>query len=743
MDITNLPQKKLSNSIYLAMGGCLLLWFSLFVSMHYIEQGAEKISDLAAKLEFVVHFFILFILAKVYRGAIKEEARVIAWLFGINFWLFVVDFCFYLAAYANNSLLLKMSLVNFLLYYAPCVIYGVLLIVFLSNILLKDVLKRQGFIKIVLALIIVNIIILYLFFSSIEYAFDVTSFQTISQILHLCILLVLFDFSILGLIYANNIGMVLLLTGTIILTAGNFFLTYSYLSQTTGLFAYGELLWFLGLLFIMFFVLSIMNDTSLFISTWFRKSNMIKSKLVFWSFSVYISIFLLFVSIAHAFAIVDKQIFLWLPLFFMGYSVVVVVLSIYMGSFFEAPFKKITNNIDTLKAENNKTKFDNDFSIVEFIDLQKYIVDTMEVREEKNRIKKQLIEVAEQTAHDIRSPLAALTMTLDVVSDVLPEKIRLMMRDSVNRIRDITNNLMDSTKPASCMEENALFKSVSEERSTYLLSSLIETLITEKRMQFRSKIGIGIEAALGTDSYGIFAKVNLAEFKRVLSNLINNAAEALKSSGSVEVSLLREDNKAVILVADNGTGIPPGILIKLGQRGETYDKTGGTGLGLYHARTTLESWGGDLQINSTVGIGTTLRLEIPLEKVPTWFVEELRLQSRQKIVALDDDASIHQIWQSRLGDIDVELISLSTPEQLKQWVADHSNIIDGTLFLMDYELLGFSETGLQLIQDLKLQKSAVLVTSRFEEPKIVKSCESVGVRLIPKGMAPFVPINVL
>ena len=493
---------------------------------------------------------------------------------------------------------------------------------------------------------------------------------------------------------------------------------------------------------VLFFVLIIKNNASLFISTWFRKSNRIKSKLVFWSFSISISSFLLFVSIARVFSIVDKQIFLWLPLFFMGYSVVVVVLSIYMGNFFEAPFRKITSNIDALKAEKNQKKLDldSDFSIAEFIDLQKYIVDTVEVREEKDRIKKQLGEIAQQTAHDIRSPLAALTMTLDMVSDTLPEKIRLMMRNSISRIRDITNNLTDNTKLTSLSTH---FNRPSEERPVYLLSSLIETLISEKRMRFRSKIGVGIEAALGADSYGIFAKVNLAEFKRVLSNLINNAAEALKDSGNVVVSLLREDNNAVILVADNGTGIAPDILKKLGQLGETYDKTGGSGLGLYHARTTLESWGGSFQINSTVGIGTTLCLKIPLEKVPTWFVEELRLTARQIVVALDDDTSIHQIWQSRLGGMCVELVSLSTPEQLKQWVVEHLTSLDHTLFLMDYELLGFRETGFQLIQELKLQKSSILVTSRFEDLKIVTSCESEGIRLIPKGMAPFVPINML
>ena len=116
-------QDAISNSVYVVIGSCLVLWFSLFVSICYLDQDAEKISALAAKLEFVVHFSILFFLAKMYRNAITEEAKVIAWFLGINFWLFVVDFCFYLAAYVNNSLLLKMSLVNFLLYYAPCVVF--------------------------------------------------------------------------------------------------------------------------------------------------------------------------------------------------------------------------------------------------------------------------------------------------------------------------------------------------------------------------------------------------------------------------------------------------------------------------------------------------------------------------------------------------------------------------------------------------------------------------------------------
>ena len=67
-----------------------------------------------------------------------------------------------------------------------------------------------------------------------------------------------------------------------------------------------------------------------------------------------------------------------------------------------------------------------------------------------------------------------------------------------------------------------------------------------------------------------------------------------------------------IQVSDNGKGIPPEILPKLMQRGSTHGKRGGSGLGLYHAKTTLQSWDGDLKIESKSG--TTVSLILPNHK---------------------------------------------------------------------------------------------------------------------------------
>jgi signal transduction histidine kinase len=71
-----------------------------------------------------------------------------------------------------------------------------------------------------------------------------------------------------------------------------------------------------------------------------------------------------------------------------------------------------------------------------------------------------------------------------------------------------------------------------------------------------------------------------------------------------------------IKIADSGKGIPKLLIDKLGGKGISFGKeshkTAGSGLGLYHAVTTVKSWGGDLSITSLEGHGTTITIKIPL-----------------------------------------------------------------------------------------------------------------------------------
>ena len=82
------------------------------------------------------------------------------------------------------------------------------------------------------------------------------------------------------------------------------------------------------------------------------------------------------------------------------------------------------------------------------------------------------------------------------------------------------------------------------------------------------------------------------------------------------------------------------------------------------------------------------------------------------------------------------------PNQHRQGVLKGGPMDITALFLMDYEISGSTESGLDLIETLGIQKQSILVTSRYEEKNIRERCESLGVRLIPKSMSGFVPIEI-
>jgi signal transduction histidine kinase len=428
----------------------------------------------------------------------------------------------------------------------------------------------------------------------------------------------------------------------------------------------------------------------------------------------------------------------------LGCLMAIVVLAIGLTSAISLRRKLRGDILEPLRASVESLE---DTNIVEINDLRRRIRETAELKARQHSTQVAMT-IASQVSHDIRSPLAALDMVVKSLSD-LPEDKRLLIRSSIGRIRDIANDLLDKNRSLSNAPPHSLevepVRSPEPAQGVQLISSLLDGLVSEKRLQFRSQIGLEIDLTLDHHSYGIFATVNSTEFKRVISNLVNNAVEALNEIGRVVVSVRRHQNEVLISVCDNGQGIPPEILARLGQRGETHGKAGGSGLGLYHARTTVESWGGRFAVRSTVGQGTEVVLALPAAPAPAWFVERLQVASESTVIVLDDDTSIHQIWKGRFESqgaarTHIELVHLSTPDQLKSWVSAHSDEhARYKLFLIDYELLGFRESGLDLIEQLGLQQCSILVTSRFEEKPIRARCEHLGVRLIPKGMAGFVP----
>jgi signal transduction histidine kinase len=375
-----------------------------------------------------------------------------------------------------------------------------------------------------------------------------------------------------------------------------------------------------------------------------------------------------------------------------------------------------------------------------------------------------LSKITAQVSHDIRSPLSALNMVIGSL-DSVPEEKRLLIRHSVQRINDIANNLLEQSRKkfdgSTISSTLANEKEINFVTEAVLLSPLIDSIVSEKRFQFRDRLRIQIEADL-TLGYGLFATLKGSELKRVLSNLINNSVEAFENeTGQVIVGLgliprtIDHREWIGLTVLDNGKGIPPHILAKLGDEGVSYGKEGtqsGSGLGIYHAKATLESFGGTLDVESHLKDealcvqGTKFTLTIPKAEPPHWFATELLVEEGTQIITVDDDQSIHGIWTGRMlslksEDHGVQLVSLTSGHSLRESVKSASVPPCPRLYLVDYEFLGQPDNGLDLIESLDISDQSILVTSRFEEKHILERCARLGLKLIPKSMAPFVPIR--
>jgi len=59
----------------------------------------------------------------------------------------------------------------------------------------------------------------------------------------------------------------------------------------------------------------------------------------------------------------------------------------------------------------------------------------------------------------------------------------------------------------------------------------------------------------------------------------------------------------------------------------------------------------------------------------------------------------------------------------------------------DYDLVHESKTGLDVLESLKLENQAILVTSYYENPAIIARCQKASIRLLPKSLLTYIPIN--
>jgi PAS domain S-box-containing protein len=215
-------------------------------------------------------------------------------------------------------------------------------------------------------------------------------------------------------------------------------------------------------------------------------------------------------------------------------------------------------------------------------------------------------EVVSMIVHDLRSPLQVILYKTFLLKEKLkPLPIPSYEKDSIKEILDSINEQVEyMNKMVSDFKDYA--RSMKPEYVEIDFKKLVDEILTTSIIPENVKVEVSIQEG--------FPKLQIDPLmmRRVLSNLISNAIDALPNGGNIFISARIEDEQIVLTVEDTGVGIAEENLKKLFKPFFT-TKERGTGLGLAICKRFVELHGGHIFVESKVGHGTKFTIRLPLE----------------------------------------------------------------------------------------------------------------------------------
>jgi putative PEP-CTERM system histidine kinase len=159
---------------------------------------------------------------------------------------------------------------------------------------------------------------------------------------------------------------------------------------------------------------------------------------------------------------------------------------------------------------------------------------------------------------------------------------------------------------------NRLVRQLRTDSQGISLQSAEPDAVIAELVRERSKLGTQIESRLGAPDCTVAMKGD--DLRSVLQHLINNASEAARAEGVVAIQSRCAGDKLIIEVSDDGPGMDEEFVRNELFRPFRSTKTAGLGIGAYQTRELIRMSGGDLDVISRKGIGTVMRMTLPVAK---------------------------------------------------------------------------------------------------------------------------------
>lgn len=249
----------------------------------------------------------------------------------------------------------------------------------------------------------------------------------------------------------------------------------------------------------------------------------------------------------------------------------------------------------------------------------------------------ELAALAQQVAHDIRSPLAALKIIARESDENEP------LDRSIERLQDIIQHLTPEKEHFQTYES---------------IGKIVFAAKNEKEIETNLGQDLEINLKISDELQRVIPAGDPFFWRRILSNILNNAIEAT-SNKPIKISISAElvEDEIHLAVQDWGKGMSQDFIQRLGPKRITEGKPGGRGIGLYDAISYLKELNGQFSIESVIGKGTKINFVIPTIQKPL-------------VVLLEDDEALARLWWKSAAKEQIPFQYFLKPEDLLKAIHD-------------------------------------------------------------------------
>jgi PAS domain S-box-containing protein len=256
-------------------------------------------------------------------------------------------------------------------------------------------------------------------------------------------------------------------------------------------------------------------------------------------------------------------------------------------------------------------------------------------------------QMATGIAHDFNNALGPILG----YSDLLLSEPDLLSDTKLvaEQIRSINTAAQDAAHVVSRLRDFYRRRETNDEFGPVQLADLIAQAISLTRPRWRDEaLGAGITIQIETDIADIPpVRGHASELRDALTNLMLNAADALQSGGTIALRARATANQVILEVSDTGVGMSDEVLRRCMEPFFTTKGERGTGLGLGMVHAVALRHNGTLEIESVLGVGTTMRLVLPMraggETVTPPQPAEPRAGGPLRVLVVDDEPLIRQV----------------------------------------------------------------------------------------------------